>query len=33
MKAVLNNETVALAEKPEQVLDAVDQHMPAASKT
>lgn len=33
MNAVLNNETAALAEKPEQVLDTVDQHMPAAPKT
>ena len=32
MNAVLNNETTALAETPEQVLDTVNQQMPAPSK-
>ncbi len=32
MNAVLNNEAVALAEEPEQVLDAVDRRMPVESK-
>jgi aerobic C4-dicarboxylate transport protein len=31
MKRVLNNETDADAEEPEEVLDAVNQHMPAKS--
>ena len=32
MNAVLNNEAVALAEEPEQVLDAIDQR-PAPAKS
>jgi aerobic C4-dicarboxylate transport protein len=31
MQAVLNNETPAQADEPEEVLDAVDQHMPVAA--